>query len=102
MPCSAGAVLGGPGRDTCPSLAGRLRLLHPWPEHVCPAWEWLDDSWKGAPQQSPIWRGVTEMAAEQPGSKAGREMAVFRWVGGDTAAARALAATEPPRASAGT
>src|ERR1700712_3712008 len=26
--------LGGRGRDLCPPLDGRLRCLHPWPEHV--------------------------------------------------------------------
>src|SRR5580658_9180566 len=41
-----GRWLGGRERDLCPPLDGRLRCLHPWPEHVrsC-AREWLDDSW---------------------------------------------------------
>src|SRR5487761_1090968 len=34
-----GRGLGGRGRDLCPPLDGRLRCLHPWPEHVrCDTW----------------------------------------------------------------
>src|SRR6185437_11310011 len=43
-----GRWLRGRGRELCPSLDGRLRCFHPWPEHVrsC-AWEVAGRSLEG-------------------------------------------------------
>ena len=55
-----GRRLGGRGRDLCPPLDGRLRCLHPWPEHVRSVrGEWPDDSWKGWWGDNPPYHAPT-------------------------------------------